>query len=234
MKTITTVCVCLAIFMLSCQDETLRMERYQIHGIDVSHHQAEIHWDSVADENISFAFVKATEGGDHTDRRYCDNWRAMKREGIRRGAYHFFHPSSSPKRQAEHFTGLVELAAGDLPPVLDVEIVDGVSRQMLINNIKYWLFLVERHYEMKPIIYTNLQTYNRYLCGHFDDHPLWIARYNQIEPHLKDDREWKFWQYGNRGRIPGINGWVDFNVFRGAKEDLGDLCKSPEAITSSR
>jgi lysozyme len=62
------------------------------------------------------------------------------------------------------------------------------------------------------------------LAGHFDEYPLWIARYNTREPTLACGRDWQFWQYGSRGKIEGISGNVDFNVFHGSLEQLDSLC----------
>ena len=126
----------------------------------------------------------------------------------------------------------VELSYGDLPPVLDVEVLDGVSKPTLIAGIKSWLFTVELHYGIKPILYTNLKFYNKYLAGHFEGYPLWIARYNTRQPILACGSEWQFWQYGNRGQLDGIEGDVDFNVFHASLDALDSLCLKPKPILS--
>ena len=203
------------------------MDSYEVHGIDVSHYQSAINWDTVAAQSIEFAFVKATEGLTHNDSLYCFNWDEMKRVGLKRGAYHFFRPRVSGEEQARNFCNWVEIATGDLPPVLDVEVLDDVSKDVLITGIQEWLDQVEIHFSIKPILYTNLKFYNKYLAGKFDDYPIWIARYNTKEPRLACGRDWQFWQYGNQGRIKGINGEVDFNVFQGDLDDLKSLCVTP-------
>ena len=114
-----------------------------------------------------------------------------------------------------------------MPPVLDVEVLDGVSKTILINGIRTWLYQIEIRYNVKPIIYTNLKFYNKILAGHFNDYPVWIARYSFREPILASGRDWHFWQYGNRGRIKGVFGNVDFNVFNGTELDLERLCLAP-------
>ncbi|GJM31475.1 MAG: hypothetical protein DHS20C18_04760 [Saprospiraceae bacterium] len=219
--------------LLSCESETIRKESFEMHGIDVSHYQSRINWDTVAAQEIHFAFVKASEGYYYTDSLYCDNWEHMQRVGIKRGAYHFYRPSISAEIQASNFTNMVDLEFGDLPPVLDVEVLDGVSKIKLITGIREWLYAVEIKYSIKPILYTNLKFYNRYLAGHFIDYPIWIARYNTREPRLACGRDWQFWQYGNRGRLKGIEGHVDFNVFNGNGAQLEDLCLAPKAALSS-
>jgi lysozyme len=214
----------LSIILSACELETKRLHAYEVHGIDVSHHQSYINWDSVALEGIDFAFVKATEGMTFRDSLFEHNWSQIKSNSIKRGAYHFYRPAVSAHAQAEHFKNQVHLGEGDLPPVLDVEVIDGVSRVKLLTGILNWLYLVEIHYGVRPILYTNLKFYNKYLAGHFDEYPLWIARYNTRQPTLACGREWQFWQYGNRGQLSGVNGDVDFNVFHGSWSQLDSLC----------
>ena len=96
-------------------------------GVDVSHHQQRIDWETVAQHNdLQFAFVKATEGGDHQDSLFCTNWEMLQKTGIRRGAYHYFRSYGCGHDQALHFLQTVELSPGDLE-VDPAEGVDGVS-----------------------------------------------------------------------------------------------------------
>ena len=231
MRHLLSISLIAALFW-SCERDTVRLEQYEVHGIDVSHYQSRINWDAVLLEDIHFAFVKASEGITLSDSLYCHNWGELKRVGIHRGAYHFFYPSLSAELQARNFMNTVEIKDGDLPPVLDVEVLDGASKIQLITGVRTWLYLTEIRYGTKPILYTNLKFYNKYLAGHFDDYPLWIARYNSREPSLACGRDWQFWQYGNRGTIAGVEGFVDFNVFNGSLADLETLCVASPLILS--
>lgn len=215
MRYIPYIFFCLICFA-SCDDQTSRMEGYEVHGIDISHYQSYINWDTVAAQNIRFAFMKATEGHEFVDTMFCVNWEETRRVGIKRGAYHFYRPTLNPRTQAMNFRNNVTLRRGDLPPVLDVEVVDGATKAEIIIGVRTWLEMTEMHYGIRPIIYTNVKFYNKHLVGYFDDYPMWIARYNDhAEPKLAAGKNWDFWQYGNRGRIKGIAGDVDFNVFQG-------------------
>ena len=60
--------------LFGCESPTSKMVDYQIHGIDVSHHQVTIDWEEISKQGIDFAFIKATEGGDHMDSLFCQNW----------------------------------------------------------------------------------------------------------------------------------------------------------------
>lgn len=226
-------CATIATILFSCEGETFRLKNYEVHGIDVSHYQNVIDWDTVAAQDIAFAFVKATEGLNYADSFFCKNWGEMKRVGIIRGAYHFYRPTLSAKTQAENFLSNTDIEFGDLPPVLDVEVMDGVSKIELIKGIRDWLYFVELRHQVKPILYTNAKFYNRYLSGYFDEYPLWIARYHRREPRLVNDKPWDFWQYGNKGKLPGITGEVDFNVFKGTLPQLYSICIFPKPVLTS-
>ena len=87
--------------------------------------------------------------------QFKKNWAAVKKAEITRGAYHFFIPSKSGRAQAQNFIETVTLDTGDLPPVLDVEHINSTSLPKLQLGVQEWLLLVEAHYHVKPIIYTN-------------------------------------------------------------------------------
>jgi len=192
---------------------------YAIHGIDVSRYQKTIGWKLVKEmqvENIliGFAFMKATEGVTGIDAQFKRNWVQAKKAGLPRGAYHFFIASKSGKAQAENFIENVQLKKGDMPPVLDVEQLNGTSVPALQQRVADWLHVVETAYNVKPIIYTNAAFYETFLAGRFDDYPLWVAHYKiKDKPRIK--RVWHFWQHSESGRVNGIDAFVDFNVFNG-------------------
>lgn len=212
------------VFLAACNERTERKEGFGVHGIDVSHYQKQVNWPLVAAQDVKFAFVKATEGQSMQDTLFCQNWDAMRAAGITRGAYHFFRPGTSAAAQAMNFLATVDLQHGDLPPVLDVEVTDGLSPEALAIGVKTWLTMVEDAWKIKPIVYSNQKFYNQHLAGLVYDYPVWLARYTELrKPDLTDGHAWHFWQYGNRGRLNGIVGDVDFNVFNGNINDLQNL-----------
>jgi lysozyme len=210
----------------------------QLRGVDVSHHQKRIDWEKVVDQHwLDFAFVKATEGGDFSDSLFCHNWESLRRLGVRRGAYHFFRPYGCGYEQAVHFLQTVEMQAGDLAPVLDVETLDGMDVDVVVEEARIWLHTVEARLGVKPILYSNQKFYERFLHGHFDDYPLWIARYSEKFPSLPPGRLWEFWQYSNEGYVDGISRAVDLNMFTGTQATLDRLCwfpsiDLPEAVSA--
>lgn len=222
-KKIQLLVIALLLVVWACRRETRRLTSYPVQGIDISHHQQHIDWSQIAAQNIRFAFLKATEGSDHIDSLFERNWAAVKQAGIVRGAYHYFSPYSDPERQAGNFIARVKLDSADLPPVLDVEIKGRLDMAQLRRNVLKWMEVIEKYYRRTPILYTNQKYYLLYFAGRdFDRFPLWIARYNsgQTPPRMLFDRRWTFWQYGSCGRLNGIDGCVDFNVFNGSLTDF--------------
>lgn len=200
---------------------------YEIHGIDVSRYQQRISWEAVKamqvnDVKLGFAFIKATEGNGNVDPYFKRNWKKAKEAGMVRGAYHFFIASRDGMKQAQNFMNKVVLESGDLPPVLDVEQTHGMSATVIRKEVKEWLDALESSYNVKPIIYTNVDFYNHYLKGFFDDYPLWVAHY--LQPHKpRIRRDWHFWQHSERGKVNGITSRVDFNVFNGDSSEFRAL-----------
>lgn len=210
----------------------ISVPEYEVHGIDVSRYQEEINWKEISnlkegkDKNIeiTFAFVKATEGQSLKDRYFDYNWEETKKHNIIRGAYHYYKPNVKSTLQAENFIKTVKLQKGDLPPVLDIEEMGKYGCENMKKGIKNWLRIVEAHYGIKPIIYTNANFYKKYLSGKdFKDYHFWIAHYTVNNPNV--DREWAFWQYSDKGVVKNIRSKVAFNVHKGTREELLSICK---------
>ena len=201
---------------------------YSIHGIDVSHHQGTVNWEKVAtasDANgarVQFVFVKATQGKSHLDRKFRHNFRKAQQYGLVRGAYHYFSPGISGDLQAHHFINNVALEKGDLPPVLDVEVLGRLKPETLRREVLEWLEMMEKRFGTPPIIYTYLTFKKNYLnTPEFDRYPFWIAHYKVKK--LRYKGAWDFWQHTEEGCINGITGKVDFNVYNGSLDDLQKL-----------
>ncbi|MDR2425049.1 MAG: glycoside hydrolase family 25 protein [Prevotellaceae bacterium] len=205
---------------------------YEVVGVDVSRYQGKINWKNI--ENIvdgkkkvaiRFAILKATEGRSLKDPMFDASWKNISQTKLIRGAYHYFVPSRDASEQAKNFIDCVELKRGDLPPVLDVETLGGRSVAKLRENMKIWLKEVEKHYAIKPIIYSYIDFYEQYLADddELKDYPFWVAHYHKRK--IRFQEKWFFWQFSDCGRIAGIAEDVDFNVFNGTFEQLLELCK---------
>ena len=202
-------------------------DRYPVRGVDVSHYQGDINWNTLASQDIEFAFIKATEGSSYVDDTFEYNFKEAKEAGLRVGAYHFFSFDSESATQAENFISTVTPFDGMLPPVVDFEFYADKENNppeisAVQNSLSDLLDRLYEHYKMKPIIYATEKSYDMYLAGNFNDYDIWIR--NVItSPNMSDGREWTFWQYTNRGRLSGYNGeekFIDINVFFGTKEEF--------------
>jgi len=201
-------------------------KNYLIHGIDISHHQNEINWGNIADDSkIKFAFIKATEGEDFIDPLFETNWSNSKNAGLIRGAYHFYSFSSSGKAQAENFISNVPVEENTLPPVIDIEFSGNSknvpSREELTKELNIFISIIENTYKQKPILYLTYDSYNDFIKGDYEEYDIWIR--DIVKPPNLENQDWLFWQYSNRGRIEGINTYVDQNVFYGDMEEFEKL-----------
>ena len=199
---------------------------YPVHGIDVAKYQGPINWAEAKAAGISFAFIKATEGGDRVDDFFHQHWAGARAAGIPRGAYHFFYFCRPAFEQAAWFKKHVPAAAGALPPVLDMEWnhksptctfrpkPDAVRKEMEV-----FLRQVERHYGKTPVIYTTVDFYEENQLWKIRGHPFWLRSVAGHPSQKYGEQDWTFWQYTGTGVVPGIRGDTDINVFRGSEAE---------------
>ncbi|WP_083269891.1 glycoside hydrolase family 25 protein [Bosea vaviloviae] len=200
--------------------------RKAIQGIDISRWQGEIDWAKVKDADTRFAFIKATEGGDHLDPSFKRNWAEAKKHGIPRGAYHFVWWCRSAKDQVRWFKKHIPRDADALPPVLDVEWQNGsqctrkISRDQALAKIREMLVALQAHTGKKPIIYTDINFHEDVLEGEFNDYPYWLRSTAAPLKHRYNREKWEFWQFTTTGQVPGVPGDVDRNAFFGSEQEF--------------
>ena len=178
-------------------------------GIDVSHYQYDIDWARLArEENISYAYIKASEGESRTDESYRRTLEGAKKAGISVGSYHFYRPNVSWNVQFENMKAMVKAGEQDLVPLIDIEKFSG-TESAFIENLTRFIEAVTKHYGKKPLLYTYQNFYNKHFIGLFKNYHWMIACYGNVEPVLKDGRTYIMWQYSASGRVSGIKGDVD-------------------------
>lgn len=186
-------------------------ERY---GIDVASHQGEIDWRAVADDDISFAYIKATEGGDFTDRQFARNWEGVGAVELDRGAYHFFTLCTSGEAQATHFLATAPPDDDALPPAVDLELAGNCSDRpppdQVEQEVDHFLELVEREWGRPTVLYVGDDWDRVYPTRERSDRPLWHRRI-LLRP---DVSGWTIWQIHGWAHIDGIDGPVDLNIAR--------------------
>lgn len=210
-----------------------RAHRMPVQGIDISHWQGDIDWDRVKAAGTRFAFIKATEGGDHLDPRFHENWQGAKRAGVPRGAYHFVYWCRPAHEQILWFMLNVPADPDALPPVLDVEwngqsrtCPQRIPRAQALAKMRVMLAGMEAHTGKRPIIYTDINFHRDVLEGELKDYQFWL-RSVAAEPHERySNRPWTLWQFTATGRVPGVSGNVDRNAFNGSIAEWDRLVQS--------
>jgi len=187
-----------------------------IHGIDISHYQGNVFWEVIGENTkMAYVYIKATEGGDRIDQRYEENIQMAHEYGLKVGSYHFYRPKTPQETQLANFMTQCLPKDQDLIPMIDIETTQGLSEEAFADSLTKFLLMIEETYHQKPLIYTGRNFYNKHMQHLIDDYPLMIAIYTGEEPYLEDGKEITMWQYTGKGRINGINTYVDKSRFMG-------------------
>lgn len=202
---------------------------YPVRGIDVSNHQGAIAWKRVASDDVSFAIIKATEGGDWVDKSFARNLAEARQAGLAVGAYHFFTFCRSGAEQAQNFISTVPHDEALLPPVIDIEFYGNCAERPAAAQFKTelnaFVDAVETHFGKPAIIYLIDEAENLY--GEvMPDRPRWVR---SLSSHPGDEN-WLYWQYHHMGRVDGIEGDVDLNVLQGGPSTLAELTRRPAGL----
>ena len=200
-------------------------------GIDVSEYQGQIEWDKLAIAKevvdsciaevdkaaltetlpVKFVFIRATKSNHYVDKFFLQNFDAVRQQGICRGAYHFLTDTVSGKLQAENYINTVVLEEGDLPPVLDIEVLSPKTAE----TAKEWLSIVEANYGRQAIVYTNCNVYDNIIANDslLNTRDLWLAQWS---PNRPENTNCRFWQMSAKCKMNSISAnVVDVNLFLG-------------------
>lgn len=199
---------------------------YKVRGIDVSFTQGKIQWDVLAKE-LDFAYIKATEGSDITDPQFERNRVFSSAEDIRTGFYMYFDYDCTGEKQADFFFENVGEPEDMLPPAIYLELYKGYNDRPLPKNIvdqqlSDSISRLRAYYGIFPVIFCTQRTYDLYVKNEYPDCDIWIKDVF-CEPSLSDGRDWTFWQYSEKGQLPGYDGpdkYIEMDVFAGTKEEF--------------
>ena len=222
--------------------QSVHAARGFVDGIDVSHWQGTINWNSVRSSGIQFAFAKATDGTNYVDTKFHQNMAGALAAGMYIGPYHYARPSSyntNPLDAANEANDFVDAIASYyqqapdlmLRPVIDVEElpeVGGTSaeRAFLSQWIRNFAGVVEQRLGFEPLIYANSNYAKNYFESNLSQYDLWLANWSYTPPSVPPASatgifdSWEVWQYSSTGTVPGISGNVDRDVFRGTTSDM--------------
>lgn len=228
--------------------ERLRYTTERIYGIDISRHQHEkgrqrfgINWKNLKILSlgkrhptegqtfpVSFVYIKATQSTTIQNKYFRQDYQQAKKHNIHVGAYHFFSLSTTPQAQADYFLKNSIISKSDFPPVLDVEPteaqIESIGDEELMRRIKVWMQIVERRTGKLPILYVNQSFIFKHMANATDikqKYNVWIARYGEYKPDVK----LVYWQLSSTGRVQGITGDVDINVFNGYQGQFADFVR---------
>ncbi|TYC56291.1 lysozyme [Rhodobacterales bacterium] len=208
-----------AVFFMSWEPDR---HEFPIRGIDVSHHQGEIDWGAVAQDDVAFAYIKASEGAGFRDGAFARNWAGAGTAGLARGAYHYFSLCKPGAVQAENFLTVLPRDASMLAPMVDLEMpedCDPASPEDVLHEISDFTARVEQVSGKQVIFYAPESFYRTYLEGQGLNRRLWTRSIWRTPAYASD---WTLWQYHDRGTVKGISGNVDLNVL-GPGEALDGL-----------
>ena len=198
--------------------------QYPVHGIDVSKYQGDIDWRRVRASGVHFAFIKATEGGDHADDRFADNWAAARAAGMPRGAYHYYYFCRTAAEQAAWFMNHVPKDPAALPPVLDLEWTHKSrtctyrpAPETVRREARFFLQALGIYYGKRPVIYTTVDFFRDNELWRLDGYNFWLRSVAGHPSEVYPDQRWAFWQYTGTGLVSGIDGPTDLNVFAGSQ-----------------
>lgn len=195
-------------------------------GIDVSYYQGTIDWAQVAGAGISFGITRVSDGLTFQDPQFRRNWDTMKARGLVRGVYQFFRPGQDPVQQADALLAQIDAAGGfgpgDLPPVCDLEVRDGRTAAQINAATAAWLARIEARTGLHGLIYTSPGFWNPLGAPSYEEtNDLWVAHWGVNTPLVPNSwREWTFWQTSATGRVAGIAGDVDTDLYHGDRDDL--------------
>lgn len=194
-------------------------------GVDLSKWQGDVDFARIKAAGMAYVFVKVSQGATGVDPQYARNIAGARAAGLIAGSYHFYTTDHDADAQFANLSAHLDLKAGDLPPVVDIEVLAQNSLPDLPAQLKRFLDAIESKYAVKPILYSGLSFAAQHLSG-FGDYPLWLAEYTSAPaPRLPAGwSHWTFWQYSQSGSVAGVNGAVDLDRFNGDLDALRALC----------
>jgi len=206
-------------------------EKHYVRGVDLSAYQGVIDWKTLAEQNIDFAYIKATEGNDYVDTQFKTNWEASQKTDLKVGAYHFLDYDSTGKDQAKNFIANVPVSKDNLPPVVDLELYGQYDENPLPKEqvkviLDDFLKEFENNYGVKPIIYTSQRVFNMYIGSDYKDYKIWIVDLDNSWPEtLPNGESFTFWQFTQRGILDGYDGnetFIDLDLYKGTHTEFMD------------
>lgn len=188
----------------------------QYRGIDISEFQSEIDFEEVRRSGIEAVYIRVG-AGEYTDEYFAENYERAKAAGLKIGFYHYVTARSvdEGRRQARFFASLAAGREPDMRLAMDFEYFGSLSVSQINAISEAYLDELTALTKREAVIYSDLSNarniFSRALA---EKYPLWAAQYGADEPSANGKwREWVGFQYTDEGRVGGIYGNVDRNIF---------------------
>ncbi|WFU50709.1 GH25 family lysozyme [Sinorhizobium terangae] len=213
-------------------------DSYAIRGLDVSHWSGEIDWKAAKEDGLTFAYMKATEGGDFVDDHFEQNWKDARHAGLVTGAYHVVNFCKAAAPQFENIKKNVPKDPSAMPIAVDLEwyndgpILKSQKKCTDINriqkNLHELLQLIREHYEKLPVIFAHERGIRELIANQFNEYPLWLQDWTKdgtpesTGPSLSGANPWTIWQFAGEVAHFGSND-LDLNAFFGTQEQFAEF-----------
>lgn len=188
----------------------------QYRGMDISEFQGEIDFEEVRRSGIEAVYIRVG-AGEYTDEYFAENYERAKAAGLKIGFYHYVTARSvdEGRRQARFFASLAAGREPDMRLAMDFEYFGSLSVSQINAISEAYLDELTALTRREAVIYSDLSNarniFSRALA---EKYPLWAAQYGADEPSANGKwREWVGFQYTDEGRVGGIYGNVDRNIF---------------------
>lgn len=201
---------------LTCLSEPCLM------GIDVSSYQKDIDWQKVKEAGFSFVMIRVggrsygSSGKLYEDKLCQSHYKGAKEAGLLVGAYFFSQAINTEEAAEEAYYALEQVADWemDLPLVFDWEYIDDEKRTAFIYEdivtecVKTFCEIVKEN-GREPMFYVS-PWFGRMKLEELKEYPQWLALYKD---HMDYDYHFDMWQYTSSGKVPGISGAADINIY---------------------
>jgi GH25 family lysozyme M1 (1,4-beta-N-acetylmuramidase) len=225
---------------VDCLERRLLFADTRPYGIDTSHWDGTIDWNSVYGAGKVFAWQKATEGVTYNDPTLATNMSGAKNAGVLIGAYHFDHAeTNSAATEAQHFidTAKAYMTNGYLTPALDLESRGTLSTAALSQWVVDFETYMKRKVGVTPVIYVGRYAREGNLDQSVTIYPMWVAHWTydpvNTSPNIGIWPSYAFWQYANNGTVPGVSTACDLDVFNGTMAQLQSIYAIPRTAVKT-
>ena len=208
------------IFAQICAGAMPRKDKnMELKGIDVSSWQGKPDWPKVSNSGVKFAILRIHQKSG-VDTSFEHNYKGCKSNGILIGGYKYSY-ALTPAQAIDEAEDVLSVLGGrglDFPVFYDLEWSQQRSLgKQAIENVAIAFLTRIKKAGYKVGIYCNLDWYNNVLTDALKQYDCWIARYpasdnGSVQERLRPNAG-VGWQYSSKGKVPGISGNVDMDVF---------------------